>query len=77
MSSKKLSLTKETLRQLNGEVDAVNAGVLPTLHNTCYCPVPTTTIIRFTLGGCPSIACTINTVGTDTSISIQNGTIAH
>ena len=26
MSSKKLSLTKETLRQLNGEVDAVNAG---------------------------------------------------
>ncbi len=70
MSSKKLALHKETLRQLGGEVDAVNAGVLPTLYNTCYCPVPTNTILRFTIGGCPSIAC--HTI-TDTSISINPG----
>lgn len=75
MSSKKLTLTKETLRQLDN-VDAVNGAGLVTLHNTCVCPIPNTTTIRFSIGGCPSIACGTLTGGTSI-INPGGSIIAH
>ncbi|MBK8727737.1 MAG: hypothetical protein IPL96_17290 [Holophagaceae bacterium] len=77
MSSKKLTLNKETLRQLDSEVHAVQGGGFVTLANTCICPIPNTTL-RYSLGSCPSIACGTLTGGGTIVINPAGGSfVAH